>query len=405
MNLIIILTIIFCSGYFLSITTLGSTMTIMAMAVCSLVIILEGVLQRKRKLQGGLLIGRKTFYLTAYLIAIVLFSSGVSSIVGKQVILYFCAMLIVSVCDWNDFKKEYIRVMAVISCFALIGYALQYTPVINMLPTMVNYNGTVYVNGILFSFIKYTYSGLTERLHGLFWEPGLFATYLAIAIAFLKKENTKNYWITLGLFTVCLIMTKSGAGIAMMPLILIIKLTDRKDEELSLRRNVLLCGVLILIFIIGQIGSDVIDQWLNDYLFVKLNDTSNVSNFMRTNAVLVDLQIAWNHFPFGVGIAQYAFEVAKFNSTLQSSGTSTITTYLAEYGVLGIPVVLIWIKALFQIADSRKFVTRLATLLMFLTILTKEPHGNLLFMNCILLYSTVGYRSENDLININTEEI
>lgn len=199
-------------------------------------------------------------------------------------------------------------------------------------------------------------------------------------------------------------MTKSGAGIAMMPLILIIKLTDRKDEELSLRRNVLLCGVLILIFIIGQIGSDVIDQWLNDYLLVKLNDTSNVSNFMRTNAVLVDLQIAWNHFPFGVGIAQYAPEVAKFNSTLQSSGTSTITTYLAEYGVLGIPVVLIWIKALFQIADSRKFVTRLATLLMFLTILTKEPHGNLLFMNCILLYSTVGYRSENDLININMEE-
>ena len=139
-------------------------------------------------------------------------------------------------------------------------------------------------------------------------------------------------------------------------------------------------------------------------MLVKLNDTSNVSNFMRTNAVLVDLQIAWNHFPFGVGIAQYAPEVAKFNSTLQSSGTSTITTYLAEYGVLGIPVVLIWIKALFQIADSRKFVTRLATLLMFLTILTKEPHGNLLFMNCILLYSTVGYRSENDLININMEE-
>ncbi len=65
-----------------------------------------------------------------------------------------------------------------------------------------------------------------------------------------KRRIQKNYWITLGLFTVCLIMTKSGAGIAMMPLILIIKLTDRKDEELSLRRNVLLCGVLILIFLL-----------------------------------------------------------------------------------------------------------------------------------------------------------
>lgn len=405
MNLIIYLTIIFCSGYFISITTLGSIMTIIVMAGCSLAIVFEGILRRKRNPQDGLLIGKKTFFLTAYLIAIVLLSSGISSVVGKQVILYFCAMLIVSVCDWYDFRKAFVKTMVVISCFALIGYVLQYTPIINMLPTMVNYNGTEYVNGVIFSFIKYTYSGLTERLHGLFWEPGLFATYLAIAIVFLKRENTKRYWIILVLFIVCLIMTKSGAGIAMMPLILIIKLTDRTDNELSARKNIMLCVVLVLFFIIGHVGSDVIDQWLNDYLFVKLNDTSNVSNFMRTNAVFVDLQIAWNHFPFGVGIAQYASEVAKFNSTLQSSGTSTITTYLAEYGVFGIPIVVIWIRALFRISDSRKFVTRFATLLMFLTIMTKEPHGNLLFMNCILLYSTVGYQSENGLININMEEI
>lgn len=400
MNLIIILTIIFCSGYFFSITTAGSTMTIIAMAGCSLVIVLEGILRKSRNPQEGLLIGKKTLALTAYLIVIVLLFSGISSVVEKQMILYFCAMLVVRVCDWCDFKRAFVETMVVISCIALIGYALQYTPIINLLPTVVNYNGTKYINGVFFSIIKYAYSGLTERLHGLFWEPGVFATYLAIAIVFLKRENTKRYWITLTLFVVCLIMTKSGAGIAMMPLILIIKLTDRTDNELSVRKNVMLCIALVLIFVIGQVGSDIIDQWLNDYLLVKLNDTSNVSNFMRTNAVLVDLQIAWNHFPFGVGIAQYATEVAQFNSTLQSSGTSTITTYLAEYGVFGIPIVIIWIKALFQISDSRKFVTRLATLLMFLTILTKEPHGNLLFMNCILMYSTVGYRSENDLINM-----
>lgn len=400
MNLIIILTIIFCSGYFFSITTAGSTMTIIAMAGCSLVIVFEGILRKNRNPQEGVLIKKKTLALTAYLIVIVLLFSRISSVVTKRMLLYFCAMLIVSVCDWCDFKKNFVKTMVVISCFALIGYALQNTPVINLFPTLVNYNGIEYVNGVIFSIIKYTYSGLTERLHGLFWEPGLFATYLAIAIVFLKRENAKRYWLTLTLFVVCLIMTKSGAGIAMMPLILIIKLTDRTDSELSVRKNVMLCIALVLIFAIGQVGSDMIDQWLNDYLFVKLNDTSNVSNFMRTNAVLVDLQIAWNHFPFGVGIAQYATEVAKFNSTLQSSGTSTITTYLAEYGVFGIPIVIIWIKALFQISESRKFVTRLATLLMFLTILTKEPHGNLLFMNCILMYSTVGYQPENDLINI-----
>lgn len=403
MNFIIILTIIFCSGYFFSITTIGSTMTIIAMACCSLAIVFYGILHKNGKPQGGLLIDKKLFLLTAYLIAIVLLFSGISSVVGKQVILYFCAMLIVSICSWHNFKKAFVKTMVVVACFALIGYALQFTQIIDLLPTVVNYNGTEYVNGIIFSIIKYAYSGLTERLHGLFWEPGLFATYLAIAIVFLKKENVKRYWITLALFIVCLIMTKSGAGIAMMPLILIVKLTDRTDNELSTRKNVVLCAALVLFFVIGQAGSVIIDQWLNDYLLVKLNDTSNVSNFMRTNAILVDLQIAKNHFPFGVGIAQYATEVAKYNSTLQSSGTSTMTTYLAEYGVFGIPIIAIWIKALFQISDSRKFVTKLATFLIFIMILTKEPHGNLLFMNCILMYATVGYRAESDLTNVNVE--
>ena len=241
-------------------------------------------------------------------------------------------------------------------------------------------------------------------MHGLFWEPGLFATYLAVAIVFLNKRESKRYWLTLLLFIVCLILTKSGAGIAMIPLILVIKLTENSENELSKRKNTLICVALLLAFALGQVGSDVIDQWLNNYLFVKLNDTSNISNFTRTNAVLVDLQIAWNHFPLGVGIANYATEIAKFNSSMQSSGTSTITTYLAEYGVFGIPIVITWIKSIYQISNGEKFVTKFATLLMFLTILTKEPHGNLLFMNCLLLYSTIGYQSEKDLIIKKTEE-
>lgn len=170
-------------------------MTIIAMACCSLAIVFYGILHKNGKPQGGLLIDKKLFLLTAYLIAIVLLFSGISSVVGKQVILYFCAMLIVSICSWHNFKKAFVKTMVVVACFALIGYALQFTQIIDLLPTVVNYNGTEYVNGIIFSIIKYAYSGLTERLHGLFWEPGLFATYLAIAIVFLKKENVKRYWL------------------------------------------------------------------------------------------------------------------------------------------------------------------------------------------------------------------
>lgn len=405
MDLVVILTVIFCSGYFFSITTLGSTLTTVVMAGCSVGILTKGFFRRKRCPEEGLFVNKYTFSLTIYLIVVVLLFSGVSSVTVKQVILYFCAMLIVSTYDWMDFKRTFVKAMTIISILALIGYGLQQTPLINLLPTVTNYNGTTYVNGVVFSVIKYAYTGLTERMHGLFWEPGLFATYLAVAIVFLNKREAKRYWLTLLLFIVCLILTKSGAGIAMIPLILVIKLTGNSENELSKRKSTLICAILLLVFAIGQVGSDVIDQWLNNYLFVKLNDTSNISNFTRTNAVLVDLQIAWNHFPFGVGIANYATEIAKFNSSMQSSGTSTITTYLAEYGVFGIPIVITWIKSIYQISNGEKFVTKFATLLMFLTILTKEPHGNLLFMNCLLLYSTIGYQSEKDLIIKKTEEI
>ena len=400
MKLIIIITIVFCSGYFFSITALGSTITIIIMTVCSLAIVFMAILRKKRNPQETLLIDRKTLALTTYQVTIVIMLSGISSVSIKQVVLCCCAMLIVSVYDWHNFKIIYIKVMAVISCFSLFGFAVQHSSLINLLPTIVNYNGIEYINGILFSIIKYKYSGPTERLHGLFWEPGLFATYLAIAIIFINRENTKRYWLTLVLFVVCLIMTKSGAGIAMMPLILISKLTEKRNLEFSLIKKVIFCVSVIMLFAIVQIGTDIIKQWINNYLFVKLNDTSNISNFMRTNSILVDLQIAWNHFPFGVGITQYATEVAKFSSTFPSSGTSTITMYLAEYGVFGIPIIAIWFVALFKISDSQNFIAKLAIFLIFLIILTKEPHGNLLFMNCILMYSSIGYRSEKELVNM-----
>ena len=68
----------------------------------------------------------------------------------------------------------YLKAMVVISIASLIGYILlNCTPLLNNLPTAKNINGVEYGIGILFNYIKV----YPERNCGVFWEPGIFASY------------------------------------------------------------------------------------------------------------------------------------------------------------------------------------------------------------------------------------
>ena len=76
----------------------------------------------------------------------------------------------------NNIIKVYLKAMVVISIASLIGYALlNCTSLLNNLPIAKNVNGVEYGIGILFNYIKV----YPERNCGVFWEPGIFASYLA----------------------------------------------------------------------------------------------------------------------------------------------------------------------------------------------------------------------------------
>ncbi len=393
MDILIILIAIYCSGYYYATTAAGSSFSTILLGLGIVILFCRMIRIKKNESEATVLVSRGKLALACYLIAVILitgiFRTGFSGVATKQILITILALLITGVYSWDEFRQAFVKAMVVISVLSLAGLIIIQTPLANRFPTIVNYNNQTFLSGIFFSGLKYTYTGLTNRLQGLFWEPGLFASYLSLAMILLKTENKREYWLTQILFIVCLVLSRSGAGIAMIPMIFITIIADKSEEKLSGKARIILTGLAVLLFILAQYGSGIIEVWINSNFTMKVLNVTNISNYTRINAVLVDLEIAQENLPFGIGIGGYADEVARYSSAMASSGTSTFTTYLAEYGILGVPIIFFWIRSIFRLSGRKGFLSIIATAVLMLSILTKEPHGNLLFMNCIFMYKAI----------------
>lgn len=112
--------------------------------------------------------------------------------------------------DFKDIANIFVNVMTAVSIISLIGYFfVNYTNILSSLPIINNSNGIAYGIGYIFNYITI----IPERNCGIFWEPGVFATFLIIAILFETcfKEK-KSSVIKIFLFIICIITTKSTAG-------------------------------------------------------------------------------------------------------------------------------------------------------------------------------------------------
>jgi hypothetical protein len=222
-------------------------------------------------------------------------------------------------------------------------------------------------------------------MQGMFWEPGLFATYLILALLFCEEDmflKKKNYYLTNSLFVISIVLTLSGAGLLMLPIVLIAKICKKKNISIYTIS-------LLIIFLVAIVYILVVHSaFLEKYLFSKLLDGDNISNYTRWNAFFVDLKVFVSSFPFGVGLSGYASALRQYHQDVLSLGTSTLTSYLAYYGVCGIIIASVCINSVFKINKNENIVSRLSAIILVIIILSKEPHSALLFMNCIFMYHT-----------------
>ncbi len=276
---------------------------------------------------------------------------------------------------FRNIVKVYLDIMFFVSIISLIGYLLlNFTSLLNNLPSVTNINGVEYGVGIIFNYIK----ALPERNCGIFWEPGIFASYLALAIAFESIINSNSIsWFRVLVFVVSIITTTSSAGYVL--LIFSLGIVLLRGSKLSGYKKMLAIIVVIGIAIVAfNIDNIILNTSLaqNKYLIKLTSDRMNQSS--RITSIYHNLSIFRKRVLFGAGINSVLNQMSSW------ADISTSTYMLSIFGVMGSLYTLFIIYGIFSQKNINIFV-KLFFFFILISIVNKEPHINIMFTWIIIL--------------------
>ena len=275
----------------------------------------------------------------------------------------------------NNFIIVYLKVMVVISIAALIGYTLlNCTSLLNNLPTTKNVNGVEYGIGLLFNYIKV----YPERNCGVFWEPGIFASYLALAIVFESITNSKSIsWFRIIVFVVSIITTTSSAGYAL--LVLAVGVILLRQSQLNGYKKILAICIIIIIGVVAlNIDSIILNTSLSNNAYLVKLTSERLKQSSRITAIFHNLSIFWKSPLFGAGVSNVLSQMSSW------ADISTTTYMLSIFGILGSLYTLFIVYGIFSQKQMNVFV-KLLFFFVLVAIVNKEPHINIMFTWIIIL--------------------
>ena len=186
-----------------------------------------------------------------------------------------------------------------------------------------------------------------DRNIGTFWEPGLFATFILIAIILELWNKNKTSKLTILIFLITLYTTKSTYGYLMLVPISFELLTKVLNKRFSFSLTIFL--ITIVVFLNYKLNDFI--SWLvqiNPRLFSKLIDESNSFN-ARIESPLTNLRIFENNYLFGAGLGNTE---NLFSNMTIGAQTSTSTYFLAAFGFLGIAYTLLFIYGILSYKEG-----------------------------------------------------
>ncbi|WML55185.1 O-antigen ligase family protein [Neobacillus sp. PS3-12] len=286
---------------------------------------------------------------------------------------------IVIVYKFDDFVKVYLKIMVLVSVFSLIGYFMTNSG--NMLfnfPTVENANSVLYGVGYIFFYIPI----VSARNCGIFWEPGLFATFLIIAMIFeLFYKKNKPSILKIILFVICLITTNSSAGYG---LLLFVFCLIAVNKACSIRNKYIRTALSLLTIFLSII---CITNYSNIFELIGLADNPIVAKLFgdqlkdqsRVLAINYNISMFLKEPIFGVGFIE-AFRNVKY-----VADTSTSTFLLSVFGIFGIQYTFYWVVGIINSKNNHWLVNTMIAIV-FLLIINTEPHYMILTSWCIIFY-------------------
>lgn len=290
--------------------------------------------------------------------------------------------LLTNIISFQTFITKYINLMTLISIISLFFYIT--TNYLNIVfPFGILYSSTTsYLNGHIF----FQLVNNPLRNIGIFWEPGLFASFIIIAILFLVtyvglKNNLKKMIILIAtLFT-----TGSTAGYFLLIIVFMVLFIGRRKNVFAHMFTFLICiFAVFLLFFYNEIITYLVQ--INPASFSKLIDNS-LTYTTRLYSPLVNFRIFLSSPIFGVGFSE-STRIFIENSIYSNvdSQTSTSTYFLASMGFSGLLYTIVWLLGINSQYTKLPFMTKLLVTLVFLIILNKEPHNSLLISYCIMFF-------------------
>ena len=268
---------------------------------------------------------------------------------GKSAIIYLTyishiviAYLAVTRFSFDKIVEIFLKIMMCVTIISLIGYFLvNNTNILSNLPSIYNTNDVEYKTAIIFNYIP----AVSDRNCGMFWEPGIFATYLSISLIFeLVFKRGKTSFFRIIIFSLGIITANSSAGFALLPLCLLLILTKKhKNKNLNLFFNLLtVILIFVIIFAYFNLESLLQNSPLANNEYVQKLLLENMESQSRVQALEHNMNIFFDFPIFGAGIS-YVSEHMQF-----VADTSTTTYLLSAFGILGALYTIFWAYGIFR---------------------------------------------------------
>lgn len=348
---------------------LGSVLLLLSI-LCLVVLFIANGRRTNYLIQGSFLL-----WLGIVAIDSVAHGMNLNSEIIRMFLLASTAVLVALTVPGKIFFKILNSTVVILAAFALLHFALVNILKIEMFNyEFVSFNSVKYRLGLFaVSSPNYMYSGLWYASLSIFWEPGIFASILLLAISCqtvgINEYNSKQIIV----MSIALVTTFSTAGILLLPVALVPMIFKSNSKS-----NILICiAVIATTFILIFCSGDVINALVsfNPSIFGKLANLNLLTVSTRLEAPLINLRLFFESPFTGLGLVEasdaYAREVLLRASV--DAQTSTSTFYMAAYGVLGAVLSLLPAIGVMRLKQI-PFVRRLLLIVLLYTILNKETH-------------------------------
>lgn len=312
---------------------------------------------------------------------------------GKYFISYFyfgiliiSSVLLCRVISFDRFRVIFCNILFVLSIIAIILFGI-----FKITTAAIGFPFDLKNDDLSFNtFYIFTQSVFYDRIQSIFWEPGVYASYLLFALSFelLFNKNAKISHIVV--FIVALILTFSTAAYLIAALIFfpaIIKKIKNKVAR-SILEYALYPVILISILLVFVFANDLA-KILPDVFGKIAKQTGSFTT--RLYSPKINFEIFLEKPLFGWGIhgsnARY-LEIAASSeyASMIDAQTSTSVGLLARFGVLGGVFTIMAIAGILGYYKKTHYLSIVSFLLLFLVIVNKEPHGNMLISWAIPFY-------------------